>query len=66
MRSGDEFGKSIPNLTLAYQQFGYYRMVAEKFGINIMVPVAMASRLTVFLSVISIIRYYVIYILKSF
>ena len=36
MRSGDEFGKSIPNLTLAYQQFGYYRMIAEKFGINIM------------------------------
>lgn len=36
MRSGEEFGKSIPNVTLAYQQFNYYRMIAEKFGINIM------------------------------
>jgi membrane dipeptidase len=36
MRSGEEFGKSIPNATLAYQQFSYYRMIAEKFGINIL------------------------------
>ena len=36
MRYGDDSGISIPNVTLAYQQFSYYKTISEKFKINIM------------------------------
>jgi hypothetical protein len=35
MQNGDEYSKSIPNTTLAYQQFNYYGEICEKYNINI-------------------------------
>ncbi len=36
MQYGNVYGTSIPNITLAYQQFSYYRELSEKYGINIL------------------------------
>lgn len=36
MESGREHEKSIPDITLAYEQFRYYNIIAGKYGINIM------------------------------
>ncbi|WP_276922626.1 dipeptidase [Ferroplasma acidiphilum] len=35
MQYGEEYGTSIPNTTLAYQQFNYYREISKKYGINL-------------------------------
>jgi membrane dipeptidase len=35
MQNGEEFSKSIPNTTLAYQQFNYYSEICKKYNINI-------------------------------
>ena len=36
MQYGNAYGTSIPNITLAYQEFSYYREISEKYGINIL------------------------------
>ena len=35
MQYGEEYGTSIPNTTLAYQQLNYYREISKKYGINL-------------------------------